>query len=85
MKKESRLQVTTSADGSTSSVEAIGTKKQHIFNLALLTRDICKILNIPPFIMTSMLLEAIAQYERTGNSFDMMMDLNAIRGERGAT
>lgn len=82
--KESRLQITTSADGTMSSVEVVGTVKQHIFNLALLTRDICKTLNIPPFVMVGILMDAIAQYERTGNGGEVRVDMSAMSGERGA-
>ncbi|MDE7245144.1 MAG: hypothetical protein K2O18_14390 [Oscillospiraceae bacterium] len=85
MEKESKLSITTSADRMRSSVEILGTPKQHISNLALLVRDVGKVLNIPPFVMASILVKAIDQYERTENGSEIIMDLDAMRRERGAT
>lgn len=81
----SRLQITTSADRRHSSVEMQGSAEQHIFNLALLTRDICKVLNIPPFVMAGILVERIAQYEKSGNAGEIMMDLNAMKRRPDST
>ena len=83
MEKESRLSITTSADRTQSSVEIQGTSKQHIYNLALLVRDVGKVLNIPPFAMANILVKAIDQYERSENGSEITMDLNAMRRERG--
>ena len=85
MEKESRLSITSSADRTQSKVEILGTPKQQISNLVLLVRDVGKVLNIPPFVMANILVKAIDQYERTGNGGEVIMDLNAIRGERAAT
>ena len=81
----SRLQITTSADRRQSSVEMQGSSEQHIFNLALLTHDICKVLNIPPFVMAGILVESIARYETSGNAGEIMMDLSAMKKGRDST
>ena len=85
MEKESRLSITSSADRTQSKVEILGTPKQQISNLALLVRDVGKVLNIPPFVMANILVKAIDQYERTENGGEIIMDLNAMRRERGTT
>ena len=81
----SRLQITTSADRTRSSVEMQGSAEQHIFNLVLLTRDICKALDISPFVMAGILVAYIARYEKSGNAGEVMMDLNALKRRNGPT
>ena len=81
----SRLQITTSADRTQSSVEMQGSSEQHIFNLALLTHDICKVLNIPPFVMAGILVQYIARYEKSGHAGEIMMDLSAMKKGRDST
>lgn len=81
----SRLQITTSADRTHSSAEIQGSSEEHLYNLMLLTRDVCKILNIPPFIMAGILVQYIARYEKSGNVGDVMMDLSAMKKGRDST
>ncbi len=77
--RESNLSVITSADGATSTVDIAGNVKQHIFNLALLTRDICKATGIPPVVMANILPRMIHEYERTGMAGETIFDIGAIK------
>ena len=81
--QESWLKITTSADRTSSSVELKGSSEEHLYNLMLLTRDTCKVLNIPPFVMAGILVESIARYETSGNAGEIMMDLSAMNRGHG--
>ena len=81
----SRLQITTSADRRQSSVEMQGSSEEHLYNLMLLTRDTCKVLNIPPFVMAGILVQYIARYEKSGHAGEIMMDLSAMKKGRDST
>lgn len=78
-KKESKLSIKTSADGTRSEVDMVGTGQQAVFNLALLTRDVSKTLGVPYFVLLSILHEAIQRYDRTGFSGETKIDLGTIR------
>jgi len=79
--RESKLSIVTSADGATSTVDIAGNVKQHLFNLALLTRDVCKTTGIPPVVMANILPRMIREYERNEMAGETIMDIGAI--ERG--
>ena len=81
----SRLQITTSADKTQSSVEMQGSSEEHLYNLMLLTHDVCKILNIPPFVLAGILVQYIARYEKSGHAGEIVMDLSAMKKGRDST
>ena len=81
----SRLQITTSADRTRSSVEMQGSAEQHIFNLVLLTRDICKALDISPFVTAGSTVAYIARSGKSGSAGGVMLDLNASTRRDGST
>ena len=81
----SRLQITTSADKTQSSVEMQGSSEEHLYNLMLLTHDVCKILNIPPFVLAGILVKYIARYEKSGHAGEIVMDLSAMKKGRDST
>ena len=62
-----------------------GSSEEHLYNLMLLTRDICKILNIPPFVMAGILVQYIARYEKSGHAGEIVMDLSAMKKGRDST
>ena len=62
-----------------------GSSEEHLYNLMLLTRDTCKVLNIPPFVMAGILVQYIARYEKSGHAGEIMMDLSAMKKGRDST
>ncbi len=64
--KESKLSIITSADGKGASVSIMGNKESLLFNLTVLTRCVCKAVNIPPDVMACVLPVFIRDYEKSG-------------------
>ena len=77
--RESKLSIVTTNNGTESTVEIRGSIKEQLFNLALLTRDVCKSIGVPPVAMGYVLPAIILDYEKTGMQGETVVDVGAIK------
>lgn len=70
---ESKLFITTSADGINTNVDIEGSNIATLFNFVILARSVCRHLGISPDLMANVLPRYIRDYEKYGIACVMEM------------